>query len=888
MFSHLKRRIGVLTAVAVLAALVPTLAVSTASAAPATALVPYTNVDSADYSACPTGSAAAAGFTDTTSTDVDCIALYGITTGVTATTYEPTASVPRWQMALYLTRTASKAGITLGSGADQGFTDITGKSAEIQTAINQLKQLGVTNGTTATTYSPDDNVTREQMAMFLERLLAMTPFGAGGQNDSVSNLTLYVNSTDIGTGKYNYDDIDSGSVTFEGHNAIVEMYQLGVTGDATTVRTFNPAGEITRATMATWLTNALGHTNVRPAGLWLQSVKYSGFANTALTLSASYRDSDQVPVANKVIDFFEWVNATTAGNDAAMTAAGACNANVAVTTNSMTKCKVEVGDPTTDTKGNVTFGEAVGSTATNSYFAWTAAAGTTFANATHGSGTDYSTINVSSTAAATDLALSVDLKSGAEVTDTGATDRTTVKYGDSYTITAQASKALVGTAYPAVAQPLVAVTFTHTIYAVGTNNIESVATTIVKTDANGTATYTVTDADPSTALLDATRHGVVVSSAITERSVAADNAPGFFVGGNTMELSFDDAVVAATSSSMATNVTSYAAGSALLPVARSATMSILDQYGDAHIASAGTSVQFTGASIGRLADTTFGDDSVTFAAAPGLDLGDKFVITELGADPRTLIEDCTYTVKTRTSDVAMIIETVAGDPGVGNAGCIAASPFDITVGDISGDGAGAWLVNRINDTFGIADRTVGADGTANIAWNDVTATAGLSQAGGYVSAALNQSPNKTAHRYLAPSAVVLDNAQTSAIWTETSAGADNLADADDDIVGQILAWDNTNNTLLVQLDYATGACSKGALLAAAGCPFTITQYSYDDNDQFSLTADVTSAATTLAGFEVQLTAHLNAATAGVFAAGDLDTVTYQALAANVSIFGLGT
>jgi len=44
----------------------------------------------------------------------------------------------------------------------------------------------------------------------------------------------------------------------------------------------------------------------------------------------------------------------------------------------------------------------------------------------------------------------------------------------------------------------------------------------------------------------------------------------------------------------------------------------------------------------------------------------------------------------------------------------------------------------------------------------------------------------------------------------------------------------------------------------------------------------------LAGFEVQLTAHLNAATAGVFAAGDLDTVTYQALAANVSIFGLGT
>ena len=68
MFSHLKRRIGVLTAVAVLAALVPTLAVSTVSAAPATTATAAG--DTTSLSACPTGAAAAAGFTDTTSTDV--------------------------------------------------------------------------------------------------------------------------------------------------------------------------------------------------------------------------------------------------------------------------------------------------------------------------------------------------------------------------------------------------------------------------------------------------------------------------------------------------------------------------------------------------------------------------------------------------------------------------------------------------------------------------------------------------------------------------------------------------------------------------------------------------------------------------------------------------
>ena len=89
---------------------------------------------------------------------------------MTATTYEPSSNIPRWQMALYLTRTMDVVGQTLGTGADQSFTDIGGYSAAIQTAINQLAQSGVTLGTTATTYSPDDNVTREQMAIFLNRM----------------------------------------------------------------------------------------------------------------------------------------------------------------------------------------------------------------------------------------------------------------------------------------------------------------------------------------------------------------------------------------------------------------------------------------------------------------------------------------------------------------------------------------------------------------------------------------------------------------------------------------------------------------------------------------------------------------------------------------------
>ena len=151
MFSNFKKRLGVLAAIAVLAALVPALSVSPASAALKSGLTAIAPQADATYDSCPSTSAAAAGFTDTTSTDVDCIKMHGITQGVTATTYEPSGTVPRWQMALFLTRMATSASLTLGSGADQGFTDISGYAADIQTAINQIKQLGVTTGTTATT-----------------------------------------------------------------------------------------------------------------------------------------------------------------------------------------------------------------------------------------------------------------------------------------------------------------------------------------------------------------------------------------------------------------------------------------------------------------------------------------------------------------------------------------------------------------------------------------------------------------------------------------------------------------------------------------------------------------------------------------------------------------
>ena len=99
-----------------------------------------------------------------------------ITTGTTDTTYEPDDPVIRVHMALFLTRFYEVVTGVEAPAADTEFTDIGDRNDEQQAAIGQLFGLKdptgtpVTTGTTATTFSPSNNVTREQMASFVARM----------------------------------------------------------------------------------------------------------------------------------------------------------------------------------------------------------------------------------------------------------------------------------------------------------------------------------------------------------------------------------------------------------------------------------------------------------------------------------------------------------------------------------------------------------------------------------------------------------------------------------------------------------------------------------------------------------------------------------------------
>jgi len=138
-----------------------------------------------------------AGFTDISAfgTDVqlaiNCLAAFDITLGTTATTYSPNDVVLRWQMALFLVRQAAVHGIAVPAPLPQGYTDIATLPLATQDAINQVTQLGISKGTSTTTFSPNDGVTRWQMALFLRRL-------AGLVGITVTDDPAHNQFTDIG------------------------------------------------------------------------------------------------------------------------------------------------------------------------------------------------------------------------------------------------------------------------------------------------------------------------------------------------------------------------------------------------------------------------------------------------------------------------------------------------------------------------------------------------------------------------------------------------------------------------------------------------------------------------------------------------------------------
>jgi len=146
----------------------------------------------------------------------------GVTTGATATTFNPTGTLTRAEMAAFFFRLDGEP-----AGAPPApFVDVPAGSF-FDLAVDYLADQGITQGTSATEFSPSQTLSRKQIATFLWRYAGSPP---------VTGTDPF---TDVTPGQY-YSD------------PITWLYQSGYT-TGVTATTFEPDADVPRSEMAQYL-----------------------------------------------------------------------------------------------------------------------------------------------------------------------------------------------------------------------------------------------------------------------------------------------------------------------------------------------------------------------------------------------------------------------------------------------------------------------------------------------------------------------------------------------------------------------------------------------------------------------------------------------------------
>lgn len=197
LFSHLRRRalwtLGVLAMIA-----------GSVSLSPANASSGFGDVSSDDWFAAP----------------VQWLVDNDITTGVSAGCFGPGAPVSRGQLATFLWRYAGEP-----SAPGHSFVDVN-PGSYYNDAVAWLATTGVTSGTTPTTFSPEQPITRAMVAAFLWRL-------AGEPSAPATNFS------DVPSSAYYADAVDW-------------MVRAGITNGSSPT-TFSPNRTLNRAEFAAFL-----------------------------------------------------------------------------------------------------------------------------------------------------------------------------------------------------------------------------------------------------------------------------------------------------------------------------------------------------------------------------------------------------------------------------------------------------------------------------------------------------------------------------------------------------------------------------------------------------------------------------------------------------------
>ena len=319
----------------------------------------------ASFEACPEDIIPSAGFVDVSAShsnagDIDCIAYYRITKGTTASTYSPDRPVIREHMALFLVRLARLVGINVPSVADTPFEDIANLEQKSQEAISQIYQLRITIGATATTYAPARNVSRGEMALFLQRLMdLMVPVTDGRKAFGYTPDDVNDNDRKFDV-ESPFQDLET--VPHPVNEAVTQLYELGV-GSGLSSLTYGPDTDMSRAAMAEFMAAILDHSNLRPRGVLVQVTPTEGTEDFEIVMMISVRDDSFAPTEDVAVDWFY-----TADPDGGLESDGTCEKAKILGDGDCVWDRDE--DETTDLDGNIFEGFDATPGATMTIYAW--------------------------------------------------------------------------------------------------------------------------------------------------------------------------------------------------------------------------------------------------------------------------------------------------------------------------------------------------------------------------------------------------------------------------------------------------------------------------------------------------------------------------------------
>ena len=126
--------------------------------------------------------------------DIEAMLSLGLVAGVSDTDFAPNRTITRAEFAALLARAA---GIEAGANATNKFTDVAAGKWYAQ-VVNAAAAAGLVSGYSATTFGPDDQITREQMAAMVTRALAYKGKGVVLTEEQViAKLNLFKDNTQV-------------------------------------------------------------------------------------------------------------------------------------------------------------------------------------------------------------------------------------------------------------------------------------------------------------------------------------------------------------------------------------------------------------------------------------------------------------------------------------------------------------------------------------------------------------------------------------------------------------------------------------------------------------------------------------------------------------------